>query len=153
MSNTIKALDGGVYHQDPDKQGWTYEAPPPRINFGPGALFIRDENDELQPLGEVADCAIGVDLTESIERGPLSLSTTGEATFTIQLTLEAVVEFFLALLKDRGYIVRPFRGILRQAGHGRVAHLAIHAKRARTRRKNTRRALKILKKEASRSCR
>lgn len=114
------------------------------IKMGPGTLFFRDENDELLPLGDVTEGAIKKELTECIEYGPLSLSTEGKATLTISLSTEKMERLLQVLLN----VTNTVLGILRNQGNNpRVCHLAKYAKKHRTRKKNIRRAYRILEKE------
>ncbi len=117
------------------------------INFGAGTLFVGKPDGELHPLGECEE----MELCEAVEDKDIprinDLLTRSEEVFTITLSSEQVADFISALFDIRGLMGDR----LRACGHARIAHLAAHAKKRRTRVKNYFRGCLILAKEAERN--
>ena len=113
------------------------------ITFSPGTLYMGSPDDEMHPIGEVEETnfydpvtdADGVPIHETLTRS--------EATLTITLTQGMVNALIEQLFEMRELVLDR----VREAGYSRIAHLARHARKHRTRKKNLFRAYRILKRE------
>lgn len=115
------------------------------IKTSPGELSIVYEDGTRQKVGEVPtiepDELCFADNGDDIQRRLLD----EEASFKIQLPDDVIDRILQTVLG----ITRMVLAIVRGQGDRRVAHLAKHARKARTRKKNIRRAYRILTKEAT----
>lgn len=114
--------------------------------MSPGTLYIGlPGDDKLTPLSEVAEADLvnAVEEKDDIAVKKIIDINTQEATFMLTLTQEQVDSFFDTLYHIRDNVLK----IIRNDGHTRVCHLAKHAKKWRTRKKNIHRAYRLLEKE------
>jgi len=109
-----------------------------------GMLYIGSLGDDnFEPLGETVCSELTV-VEEAMDAyGAHDIVTTGEATFEMKLTKKQVEDFFEFVFHIKDQVLR----IIRNEGNARVCHLAKHGKKARTRKKNLRRAFRILERE------
>lgn len=113
------------------------------ITFNTGVIYLDSTDGELHPIGEVEEMnfyepvkdGAGVPIHETL--------TSSEATFTLTLTPEKVKAFIEQLLNVRERVL----DLVCDKGHSRIAYLARHARKHRTRKKNLFRAYRILQRE------
>lgn len=115
------------------------------ITLGPGKLYINDE-----PFGGISEASLeAVEPEEPHE--PVRLSAPGEFTATIELDDAAFAAFQesvrLATEKWEHLIKKYINQLLNECPNRRVAHLVIHAKKAKVRKKNWKRVLKYATKK------
>lgn len=113
---------------------------------GPSGLSIVYEDGTRQKVGEVPtvepdELCFADNGDDIIQR----LRCDEEASFKIQLPDDVIDRILQTVLG----ITRMVLAIVQGQGNRRVAHLAKHARKARTRKKNIRRAYRILVKEAT----
>lgn len=114
------------------------------ITLNPGTLYFGLPGDDPIPvketqLIEAKDIKDDVD-TENIIRVGKALS---EVSISVEISLQAMGKFLMEITGVRQYVL----DIIREEGHQKVWHLAQHAKKRRTRKKNFNRARRILAKE------
>lgn len=106
------------------------------FKMGAGTLYIGKLDEELVPVGEVAEGVV-FDTVEDYSGAEIhQLATGAEATFTMNLTKQQLNNFLMEV-----YGIRKM--VLDMVG-GRIAHLARHGRKRKTRKKNVRRAIKML---------
>lgn len=113
------------------------------ITFGPGTLFVCPPDEEIHPIGDVQNMEFFEDVKDAYAVNTHSVLTSETATFTINLTQDQIDAFFEHLYSIREHVI----DLVRAAGHHRIAHLASHSKKWRTRKKNLYRVYKIAKME------
>lgn len=114
------------------------------ITLNPGTMYFGLPGDDPIPvketqLIEAKDIKDNVEV-ENIIRVGEALS---EFSFSVQMARQAVEKFLMEITGVNQYVL----DIIREEGHQKVWHLAKHAKKRRTRKKNFNRALRILAKE------
>lgn len=101
------------------------------------------EGDKTYTLNDIAD-APDIEFYEGNEAKPIPLvNETAEFRFDLteqRLKIEAMLQEVLG-------ITRMTLDIVRENGHGRIAHLAKHGRKARTRKKNKSRAIRLFKED------
>lgn len=109
------------------------------IRHGEGMLFFQRVDGEYEPLGKVTEGVV-FDTVEDYSGAEIhQFATEAEATFTFNLTKQQLDNFLMEV-----YGIRKM--VLDMVG-GRVAHLGRHGRKRKTRKKNIRRAIRILGKE------
>ena len=107
---------------------------------GTGILYISELSEEPVPIGEVAE-GIVFDTVEDYSGAKIhQLVTEAETTITLNLSKQQIDNFLMEV-----YCIRKM--VLDLVG-GRVAHLGRHGRKRKTRKKNIRRAIRMLQKEA-----
>ena len=114
------------------------------ITLNPGTMYIGPPGEDPIPvketqLIEAKDIKDNVEV-ENIIRVGEALS---EFSFSVQMARQAVEKFLMEITGVNQYVL----DIIREEGHQKVWHLAQHAKKRRTRKKNFNRARRILAKE------
>ncbi len=114
------------------------------ITLNPGTMYIGLPGEDPIPvketqLIEAKDIKDNVEV-ENIIRVGEALS---EFSFSVQMARQAVEKFLMEITGVNQYVL----DIIREEGHQKVWHLAKHAKKRRTRKKNFNRARRILAKE------
>ena len=71
----------------------------------------------------------------------IAFSPTPEITFSAAMSHKEADDFLSTILQ----VNNQFASLVRQKGYGRIAHLALHAKSKRTRKRNRNRAYAILR--------
>ena len=114
------------------------------ITLNPGTMYIGLPGEDPIPvketqLIEAKDIKDNVEV-ENIIRVGEALS---EFSFSVQMARQAMEKFLMEITGVRQYVLDT----IREDGHQKVWHLAQHAKKRRTRKKNFKRARRILAKE------
>lgn len=108
------------------------------INFSPGNLYVLGPNENYEIFGNIAKIEELASYSKFDDDAPFS-------SFDMASSFECIAK----LSKEAIMTLFGFReAILRCCPNKRVAHLAFHAKKPRTRKKNFNRAIKILEKNA-----
>ena len=103
---------------------------------GAGMLFLSRFDGELEPLGEVTE-GVTFETVEDYSGAEIhQLATEAEATFTVNLAKQQLDNFLMEV-----YGIRKM--VLDMVG-GRIAHLGRHGRKRKTRKKNVRRAIRML---------
>lgn len=112
-----------------------------------GTLYIGLPGEELMPLGEINESELICAIEEKDEMAIKSILTRQEqeATFTVYLTKRQMERFLQEIMNVTHFVLELLHGI----SNKRVGHLAKHAKKRRTRKKNIRRAYRIVSDERS----
>lgn len=115
------------------------------MKLGAGTLFIGLPGDEeFVPLGEVADG--GKVIVEAYEKHDafavqqLIMTAKEEATFTVKVSKKQIDNLLIEAYGIRKMVL----DMVRERGHGRIAHLATYARKRKTRKKNLHRAFRML---------
>lgn len=109
------------------------------LKYSAGMLFLGSPDSELVPIGEVTEGVV-FDTVEDYSGAEIhQFATEAEATFTLNLTKQQIDNFLMEV-----YGIRKM--VLDMVG-GRVAHLGRHGRKRKTRKKNVRRAIRMLEKE------
>ena len=109
------------------------------IRHGEGMLFFQRVDGEYEPIGKSTG-GIVFDTVEDYSGAVIhQLATEAEATFTLNLSKQQIDNFLMEV-----YGIRKM--VLDLVG-GRVAHLARHGRKHKTRKKNVRRAIRMLEME------
>lgn len=118
-----------------------------KINTDSGTIYIGLPGEALQPLGEINESELICAIEEKDEMAIKSILTRKEqkATLTINLTKQQIDRFLQEIMNVTHFVLEILHGI----GNKRVAYLAKHAKKRRTRKKNIRRAYRIVSDERS----
>ena len=110
------------------------------INFGPGAIYI--SNPDGIPIGHV-----------DINEGPIECECEDEFNYIsndINNTIEVSFEVICRMLEEALLYISGARDIvIKCCPNRKVAYLATHSKKRRTRKKNIHRAIKILEELAN----
>ena len=106
------------------------------IRHGEGMLFFQRVDGEYEPLGKVTEGIVFEEVEDYSGAKILQLEKEAEATFTVKLTKQQIDNFLMAVFGIR-------KMVLEMVG-GRVAHLARHGRKRKTRKKNVRRAIRML---------
>ena len=102
-------------------------------------IFFTQDGQKL-PIGEIGELYIPAS-TDSEQR----ITTTEPAEFSFDLTEQRLkIE---AILSEVCSITRMVLDFVCENGHRRISHLAVHGRKARTRKKNKSRAFRLLAKE------
>ena len=109
------------------------------LKLSAGMLFLGSPDGELVPIGEVAEGIVFEEVEDYSGAKIHQLVTEAEATFTVNLTKQQIDNFLMEV-----YGIRKM--VLDMVG-GRVAHLGRHGRKRKTRKKNVRRAIRMLEKE------
>ena len=114
------------------------------LTLNPGVMYFGLPGEEPTPIRETQlieakDVKDDVD-TENIIRVGNALS---EVSIAVEMTRQAMEKFLMEITGVRQHVL----DIIREEGHQKVWHLAQHAKKRRTRKKNFNRACRILAKE------
>ena len=112
------------------------------INFNPGTVYVYDQDGTAIRLADVNDCSIECECECEDEFNYISndINNTIEASF--EVTCRMLEEALLYISGARDVVIKccPNR---------KVAYLATHSKKRRTRKKNVHRAIKILEELAN----
>lgn len=114
------------------------------ITLNPGVLYFGMPGENPIPvreaqLIEAKDIKDDVDVENIMHIG----NALSEFSFSVYVERKAMQKFLMEIMGIRKYVL----DIMREEGHTKVYHLALHAKKHRTRKKNFNRAIRILKKE------
>lgn len=108
-----------------------------------GIFFTQD--GEMHPLGEIGEIYFSPDETAAFtESVKIITANSGRASIEFNVPRRQMERI---LLEVHG-ITRMVIDIVRDNGHGRIAHLAKHGRKARTRKKNRSRAFRLLARNA-----
>ncbi len=118
------------------------------ITINPGVMYIGLPGEDLIPVSEIK----AADLTEAVENKDAvevqNILRVGAALYkvsiAVDMTRQAMEKFLMEIMNVHKHVL----DIMREEGHKKVYHLAVHAKKRRTRKKNFNRAKRILTKEA-----
>ena len=118
------------------------------FKLGAGMLFIGlPGDDEFVPLGETADGGKLIDEAyenyDGVEVQQLIMAAKEEATFTVHVPKRQMDNFLVEVFNIKKVVL----DMMSESGHGRIAHLATHAKKRKTRKKNLQRAFRIAERE------
>lgn len=105
------------------------------IDFSPGTLYILGPNGKYETFGNVTKVEENLTYSEFAD----------DMTYTSSVDTAASFECIAKLSKEAIMAICGIReAVLRCCPNKRVVHLAFHAKKPRTRKKNFNRAIKIL---------
>lgn len=118
------------------------------ITLNPGTLYIGLPGENIIHVSEIKYA----DLTEAAENEDAMVdqnilrigNALSEVSFAIDLSRQAMEKFLMEIMGVHQHVL----DIMREEGHKKVYHLAVHGKKHRTRKKNFNRARRILAKEA-----
>lgn len=116
------------------------------MKLGAGTLYIGHPGDDnLVPLGEVAAGGLleVVEDRDAYAIDPIITNLQEEATFIVQVSKTQIDNLLIETLGIKKMVL----DMMRESGHGRIAHLATHAKKRKARKKNLHRAFRIAEKE------
>ena len=107
------------------------------INFNPGTVYVYNQDGTAIRLADVNDCSIECECECEDEFNYISndINNTIEASF--EVTCRMLEEALLYISGARDVVVKC-------CPNQKVAYLATHSKKRRTRKKNIHRAIKIL---------
>ena len=110
------------------------------INFGPGTVYIYNQDGTAIRFADVNDCSIECECEDEFNYISNVINNTIKTSF--EATCRMLEEALLYISGARDVIIKccPNR---------KVAYLATHAKKRRTRKKNIHRAIKILEELAN----
>ena len=114
------------------------------INFGPGTIYI--SNPDGTPIGhvDINDCSIECECECEDEDKFNYISN------AINNTIETSFEATCRMLKEALFYISGARdAVIKCCPNRKVAYLATHSKKRRTRKKNIHRAIKILEELAN----
>ena len=111
------------------------------VTFNRGMLCVESPDGELHPIGEVGE--IELDEAVSAKDAIPNLHVSSETTLSIELTQDQVNALFELIVRAREHAL----DLVRAQGYSRIAHLARHARKHRTRKKNLFRAYRIFREE------
>ena len=111
------------------------------ISYSPGMIYVGTPGGNLHPLGDIEEQELTVAFEEkdTLEMQRILTLHEQEATFTINLTKAQIKNLYDVVFR----ITETVLSIIRGEGNARVAHLAKHGRKHRTRKKNVRRAIRI----------
>ena len=116
------------------------------VEFGPGTLYFLGNEGGYIPIGETTDMRFDMenpvtigedDVLEYVDEGPLVTDIINHLTASLEVTARISFESIMTLLGLR-------KVILDLCPDKQVVHLTNHATKAKVRKKNFRRAIKIL---------
>jgi len=112
-----------------------------------GTIYIGLPGEELYPLGEIneAELISAIEEKDAVAINSILARKEQEATLTINLSKQQIDRFLQEIMNVTHFVLEILHGI----GNKRVAYLAKHAKKRRTRKKNIRRAYRIVSDERS----
>lgn len=110
------------------------------INFGPGAIYISNPDGTLIRFADVNDCSIECEDKGEFNYISNNINNTIEASFEVACRMPEEALLYISGARDVVVKCCPNR---------KVAYLAIHSKKRRTRKKNIHRAIKILEELAN----
>lgn len=113
------------------------------ITFSPGTLYVCSPDGEMNSIGDVEGLNFYEPVSDATCAKSHEILTGTEATLTITLTQKKVNAFIEQFFEMRKLIL----DLVQEKGYSRIAHLARHARKSRTRKKNLFRAYRILNKE------
>jgi len=117
-----------------------------KINMHDGTLFIGSTSCGLLPIGEIAEGKELILTTDAkAEMGIETILTDEELNFSVSISKQQMERFLQEIMNVTHFVLEILHGI----GNKRVAHLAKHAKKRRTQKKNIRRAYRIVSDERS----
>lgn len=117
-----------------------------KINMHGGSIFIGSPSCGLLPIGEIAEGKELILTTDAkAEMGIEAILTDEELNFSVSLSKQQIERF----LQEAFRITQIVLEMLHDIGNRRVAYLARHAKKHRTRKKNIRRAYRLVSDERS----
>ena len=109
------------------------------MKLNAGMLFYGSPDGELVPIGETTEGIVFETVEDYSGAEVLQFAKEAETTFTVNLTKQQMDNFFIEVFGIR-------KMVLDMVG-GRVAHLGRHGRKRKTRKKNVRRAIRMLEKE------
>lgn len=104
-------------------------------------LYILDENGNREPFGPVTDAM--VEINTEAERIVQNFSDAANAISELSHAFHDITFECKASKQMPMRIVGVFEGVLNNCPNRRVSHLAVHARKKRTRTKNLNRAFRI----------
>ena len=107
------------------------------INFNPGTVYVYNQDGTAIRLADVNDCSIECECECEDEFNYIS----NDINNTIEASFEATCRIFEEALL---YISGARDVVIKCCPNRKVAYLATHSKKRRTRKKNIHRAIKIL---------
>ena len=107
------------------------------INFNPGTVYVYNQDGTAIRLADVNDCSIECECECEDEFNYIS----NDINNTIEASFEATCRIFEEALL---YISGARDVVIKCCPNRKVAYLAIHSNKRRTRKKNIHRAIKIL---------
>lgn len=110
------------------------------IRHGEVMLFMQKVDGELEPLGEVKEGIVYEPVEDACGVTIHELATEAEATFTVDLTKQQMDNFLMEVFSIKKMVIDMVGG--------RVAHLARHGRKRKTRKKNLHRAFRKLERMA-----
>lgn len=116
------------------------------IKFGPGTIFERDIDGNFIKFGDVSSIELSPVETETVDHelaGPLMVASSQTITIDFKLNrrqIEALYDIAMGLA-DKIYSFCPNK---------QVVHMAKHGNKARTRKKNRSRAIRIIERRCNR---
>lgn len=110
------------------------------INFGPGTIYISNPDETLIRFADVNDCSIECEDKDEFNYISNNINNTIEASFEVACSMPEEALLYISGARDVVVKCCPNR---------KVAYLAIHSKKRRTRKKNIHRAIKILEELAN----
>lgn len=108
------------------------------INFNPETLYVLGSNDNYETFGNIAKIEELASYTET-DDDMTYISSLGTAASSFECITKISKEVIMALFGIR-------EAVFRFCPNKRVVHLALYAKKSRTRKKNFNRAIRILEK-------
>jgi len=113
------------------------------IKLGPGTLYFSGPNGEAFEAGSLSSLPeLEPDFID--EEAPV-LTSIGQ----LSATFSAVARISQDALAAITGVTKAVMDMARRGGGGRVVHLALHARKKRTRKKNLHRAFRTIEKEAN----
>lgn len=104
-------------------------------DFSPGILYILGSNEKYEAFGYIT----------KVEENSTYSEFTDDITYTSSVDTAASFECIAKMSKEAIMAICGIReAVLRCCPNKRVAHMAFHAKKPRTRKKNFNRAIRIL---------
>ena len=113
------------------------------ITFSPGTLYMGSPDGEMNSIGDVEKLNFYEPVADAADVPIYVTLTSSEATLTTSLTQAQVNALYDVIYDIRGMVIN----LVREKGYPRIAHLILHARKSRTRKKNLFRAYRILDRE------
>ena len=119
------------------------------INFNPGTVYVYNQDGTAIRLADVNDCSIECECECEDEFNYIS-NDIDPVKFQINNTIEASFEVACRMFEEALLYISGARDVVVKCCPNRkVAYLATHSKKRRTRKKNIHRAIKILEELAN----